>query len=337
MTTKPAIDRRLAIAPMMEWTDRHERAFLRLISHACLLYTEMITAKAILRGDRDYLLGFDDTEHPVALQLGGNDPRELAEAARIGADYGYDEINLNIGCPSDRVRGGAFGASLMFDPGRVADCVAAMAAAVDLPVTVKCRIGVDDQDGVSTLDEFVETVSGAGVTSFIIHARKAWLDGLSPKQNREIPPLDYGRVFDLKRDFPALEICLNGGIETIADAKAHLSRVDGVMIGRAAYQNPYMLAVADRGIFGLKRTAPGRHAVARAYLPYIEDRLAHGTPLHAMTRHILGLFAGRPGAKAWRRYLSENAHKTGANADVVTAALALVPETDEAAALPVSA
>ncbi len=307
---------------MMDWTDRHCRYLHRLLSRHCLLYTEMVTAPAVIHGDRDRLLGFDPAEHPVALQLGGSDPAQLAEAARIAADYGYDEVNLNCGCPSDRVQSGSFGAVLMEDPDLVARCCAAMIAAVDIPVTVKCRIGVDDQDPHQVLPDFLARVSASGVDRFAIHARKAWLQGLSPKENRDIPPLDYDLVLQMKSLFPHLHLSINGGIASLDAAEAFLAQgLDGVMIGRAAYHTPTeVLSDADARIFGdpLGRSAED---VVALMLPYIEDHIATGGRLHQITRHMLGLFQGRPGARAWRRYLSENAHADGAGAEVVVQAL----------------
>ncbi len=308
---------------MMDWTDRHCRYLHRLMSRNVLLYTEMVTAPAVIHGDRDRLLGFDPAEHPVALQLGGSDPRELAEAARIAAGYGYDEINLNIGCPSDRVQSGCFGAVLMERPGLVADCVAAMIAASPVEVTVKCRIGVDEQRPEEVLPAFLETVRDAGVTRFAIHARKAWLQGLSPKQNRDVPPLDYPLVHRMKRDFPALHLSVNGGITSLAQAQAHLAAgMDGVMIGRAAYHDPSSLLLpADQAIFGETRAPRSAEEVVHLMLPYIERHLSAGGKLAQVTRHMLGLFQGRPGARGWKRAISENAHKPGAGPEVVQAAL----------------
>ncbi|WP_421938185.1 tRNA dihydrouridine(20/20a) synthase DusA [Pelagibius sp.] len=306
---------------MMDWTDRHERAFLRTISRRTLLYTEMVTTGAILHGDRDRLLAFGDSEHPVALQLGGSEPADLAACAREGAARGYDEINLNLGCPSDRVQRGRFGACLMTEPALVADCVAAMIDAVDVPVTVKTRIGVDEQDSYAALTAFVARVAAAGCRSFTIHARKAWLSGLSPKQNREVPPLRYEVVYALKRDLPELEIVLNGGVMTLDEAEAHLAEVDGVMIGRAAYQSPYILAEADRRFFGEAGGPLSREEIVEAYLPYVEARLCEGVPLKSIARHMLGLFNGLPGARAWRRHLSEAAHQPDAGPEVLLAAL----------------
>ncbi len=306
---------------MMDWTDRHDRAFLRVISRRALLYTEMVTTGAILHGDRDRFLAFDASEHPVALQLGGSEPTDLAACAREGAGRGYDEINLNLGCPSDRVQRGRFGACLMHEPGLVADCVAAMIDAVDIPVTVKTRIGVDERDSYAALQVFVAGVAAVGCRSFAIHARKAWLSGLSPKENREVPPLRYEVVYDLKRDFPDLEIVLNGGVQSLEEAQAHLAKVDGVMIGRAAYQTPYVLAEADRLIFGESAAAKSREEIVADFLPYVERQLAVGVPLKSMTRHMLGLFNGLPGARAWRRCLAEEAHKPGAGPEVIEEAL----------------
>ncbi|MDG4560814.1 MAG: tRNA dihydrouridine(20/20a) synthase DusA [Candidatus Competibacter sp.] len=324
------LDRLIAVAPMLDWTDRHYRYFIRLLSRHTLLYTEMVTTGAILRGDRQRLLAHDPTEHPLALQLGGSDPAELARCARIAADWGYDEINLNVGCPSDRVQSGRFGACLMAEPDLVAACVAAMRAATDLPVTVKTRIGIDERDSYQELADFVRRVAAGGCTVFIVHARKAWLSGLSPKENREIPPLRHEVVHRLKRDFPELTIVLNGGLTTLEQVTEHLRQVDGVMIGRAAYENPYLLTEVDRWFFGSSASPPNRHQVVRALLPYLEERLRAGTPLQCMTRPILGLFQGIPGARAWRRVLSEQAWRHGAGVEVVEAALERVVETDRA-------
>jgi len=323
---------RFCIAPMMDWTDRHDRYFLRLLSAHARLYTEMVTSAAVLHGDRERLLGFDPVEHPVALQLGGSDPGDLAHAARIGEDFGYDEINLNVGCPSDRVQSGRFGACLMREPQLVAECIAAMAAAVRIPVTVKCRIGVDDQDPQTSLFAFVDTVARAGCTHFIVHARKAWLQGLSPRENRDIPPLDYPLVYRLKAAFPDRTFVINGGIADLEACQTHLARVDGVMLGRAAYQTPYILADVDRILFSQEGAPVSRRAVVEAYLEHMEREVAAGTPLHAMTRHILGLYHGRPGARSWRRHLSENACRPGATPDIVRQALALVEDLTRAAA-----
>ncbi|TNJ40873.1 tRNA dihydrouridine(20/20a) synthase DusA [Phaeobacter sp. B1627] len=316
---------RLSIAPMMDWTTRECRYLHRLLSKEALLYTEMVTAPALVRGGAMHLLDHDASEHPVALQLGGSDPTELAAAARLGAEAGYDEINLNCGCPSDRVQSGAFGAILMQTPDLVADCVAAMAAEVSVEVTVKCRIGVDDQIPQEVLPDFLDKIRAAGVRRVTIHARKAWLQGLSPKENRDIPPLDYDLVHQMKADFPDLHISINGGIATLDEAEAHLTRgLDGVMIGRAAYHQPAdVLCAADPRIFGCG-TVTDPVAVVQQMLPYIERELQNGGRLHAVTRHMLGLFAGRPGARHWRRHLSEGAARKGAGPELVEEALALV-------------
>ncbi|WP_137702084.1 tRNA dihydrouridine(20/20a) synthase DusA [Marimonas lutisalis] len=323
---------RLSVAPMMDWTDRHCRYFHRLISRDALLCTEMVTAPALVRGGALHLLDFSPEEHPVALQLGGSDPAELAQAARFGQDAGYDEINLNVGCPSDRVQSGTFGAVLMKDPGLVAECCAAMRAAVDVEVTVKCRIGVDDQDPEEVLPEFIARVAATGVGRFTIHARKAWLEGLSPKENRDIPPLDYDLVRRMKGLFPALHLSINGGVTSLDQAEAFLEAgLDGVMIGRAAYHQPYdILGRADARLFG-GQPAPQREEIARDMLPYIETHLAGGGKLAQVTRHMLGLFAGQPGARMWRRVLSEGAHREGAGPELIEAALAHVAEARGAA------
>jgi tRNA-dihydrouridine synthase A len=315
---------RFCVAPMMEWTDRHCRYFLRLISRRTFLYTEMVTAEAVLYGNRERVLGFSPEEHPVGLQLGGCDPEKLAAASKIGAEYGYDEINLNIGCPSDRVQSGRFGACLMAEPELVGECVAAMGEAVALPVTVKCRIGIDDQDAEESLDRFIDRVARAGCRTFIVHARKAWLKGLSPKENREVPPLDYGRVARLKQRRPDLEIILNGGIESFAAAQVHLPEVDGVMLGRAAYAHPYLLAEVDRALFGLNEFPPSRLEVLDRFTPYVERQMAAGARLNQMTRHILGLFHGQPRARAFRRHLAETAHLDGAGLEVLDEARRIV-------------
>jgi tRNA-dihydrouridine synthase A len=309
---------------MMEWTDRHCRYFLRLISRRTFLYTEMVTAEAVLYGDRERVLGFSPEEHPVGLQLGGCDPQKLAAAAKIGAEYGYDEINLNIGCPSDRVQSGRFGACLMAEPKLVAECIAAMGEAIRVPISVKCRIGIDDQDTEKSLDRFIDVVAQAGCETFIVHARKAWLKGLSPKENRAVPPLDYGRVQRLKRRRPDLEIVLNGGIESFAAAQRQLPYVDGVMLGRAAYADPYLLAEVDHALFGSAETPPSRLDVLDRFAPYVAQQLARGARLNQMTRHILGLFHGQPRARAFRRHLAENAHLDGAGLEVLKAARKIV-------------
>ena len=319
------LDRRVLIAPMMERTDRHDRYLLRLISPSVLLYTEMITTGAILHGDRDRFLKFDPSEHPVALQLGGADADDLARCAEIAAGYGYDEVNLNVGCPSDRVQNARFGACLMKEPEIVAAGVAAMRRAVDMPVTVKTRIGVDDRDSWDEFVNFIDTVAGAGCDTFIIHARKAWLQGLSPKENREIPPLSYETVYRLKQAYPEFSITINGGITTSADIAAHLEQVDGVMVGRAAYENPWMLADVENSILGGR--APGDRAVVLdGYIRYIEREMAQGVPFYAMARHALGLFQGQRGARAWRRHISEHGPRRGADGRILRDAAANVLE-----------
>ena len=316
MMDRTLINRRISVAPMMNRTDRHERYFLRLISSHILLYTEMISTGAILFGDRNRYLGFDVSEHPVALQLGGGDPAALAECARIGAEFGYDEINLNIGCPSNRVANARFGACLMAEPELVADCIAEMRAACDLPVTVKTRVGIDDSKDYEFLDQFVEIVTKAGCKTFIIHARKAWLQGLSPKQNREIPPLCYELVHQLKRKRPAIEVIINGGFRSLEAISDQLKIVDGVMIGREAYENPYFLASIEKSQWASAFT-PTRQDILLQLLPYIERQCADGVPLHRITRHILGLFQGESGARSWRRHLSQNAHLPGAGSEIL--------------------
>jgi tRNA-dihydrouridine synthase A len=317
---------KFSVAPMMDWTDRHCRVFHRVLTRRALLYTEMLTTGAVIHGDRLRLLSFDASEHPVALQLGGSDPGDLSTAARIGEDFGYDEINLNVGCPSDRVKVGRFGACLMAEPQLIATCVRAMKRAVRIPVTVKCRIGIDDQDPEVALDALARGVVAAGADAIVVHARKAWLSGLSPKENRDIPPLDYDRVYRLKAALPEVPIIINGGIGSLAEAKAHLAKVDGVMLGRAAYQEPWRLLTVDPDFFG--RAAP--HATMKdafeAMMPYIERELAQGTRLHAMTRHFVGAYHSVPGARAFRRYLAESGVKPGAGANVLREAVALVEE-----------
>ncbi|MGZ8409292.1 MAG: tRNA dihydrouridine(20/20a) synthase DusA [Hyphomicrobium sp.] len=310
------------VAPMMDWTDRHCRTFHRGLTRHALLYTEMVTAEAILHGNRERLLGFDPAEQPVALQLGGSDPAKLAEAARIGAELGYREINLNIGCPSDRVQEGRFGACLMAEPDLVAVCFAAMANAVSIPVTVKCRIGIDDQDAEADFQRFIDRVAEAGCRVFIVHARKAWLKGLSPKENREIPPLDYGRVYRLKAARPDLTIVINGGIESLDACEEHLRHVDGVMLGRAAYHDPYILADVDRRFFGAMEPAVTRRAALERMIPIIEQHIGRGGRLNNITRHVLGLYHGRPRGRLFRRILSEEGQRPGAGADVLQKAIA---------------
>jgi len=305
---------------MMDWTDRHDRYFLRLISSHALLYTEMVTTGAILFGDEQRHLAFDPAEQPLALQLGGSNPVDLAKCAKIAGTYDYKEINLNVGCPSDRVQNGKFGACLMAEPKLVAECVSAMKSVTDIPVTVKNRIGIDDLDSYQHLVDFTGTVKNAGCETFIIHARKAWLTGLSPKENRTIPPLDYPRVYQLKKDFQDLEIIINGGIQTLEEIDVHLTHVDGVMIGREAYQNPYFLAEIDKRYYGATDDTPARKDIIENILPYVSREMKKGVPLKSITRHMLGLFQGRPGAKAWRRHISENAHLAGSDISVLTEA-----------------
>jgi len=318
---RPGLSRRFCVAPMLDWTDSHCRYFFRLLCKHALLYSEMVTTGAILRGDAAGHLRFNTEEQPVALQLGGSDPGDLAACARIGEQYGYAEINLNVGCPSDRVQNGRFGACLMAEPELVADCVAAMRQAVSIPVTVKSRIGIDDKDSYPELLDFIATVSAAGCGTFIVHARKAWLSGLSPKQNREIPPLRYDVVAQLKRDFPHLEIVINGGITTLETAASLLETVDGVMLGREAYHNPYILSRVDRELFGDDSPIRSRRDIVLALIPYVERQLAQGARLNNIARHVLGLFHGANGARAWRRHLSEHAAKPGADARVLLRAL----------------
>jgi tRNA-dihydrouridine synthase A len=312
---------RVAVAPMLDWTDRHCRYLLRLLSRHTRLYTEMVTTGAILRGDRDGQLAYHASEHPLALQLGGSDPHELAECARIGADFGYDEINLNVGCPSDRVQSGRFGACLMAEPRLVGECVAAMQQAVSIPVTVKTRIGIDDMDSYDALCRFVETVKQGGCRVFVIHARKAFLQGLSPKENRTVPPLRYDYAWQLKQDFPAAEIIVNGGIASLDEVASHLQHVDGVMLGRAVYHDPLLLAGVDGRFFNDHHAGPGRRELVMQMLPYIETELNGGTQLKHITRHMLGLFQGVPGARSWRRHISEHAHLPGADSRVLLDAL----------------
>ena len=320
----------LSVAPMMNCTDRHARAFLRCVTKHTRLYTEMIVADAVVRGDRQRLLAFDETEHPVALQIGGCDPGTLAAAARIGEDFGYDEINLNVGCPSSRVRSGRFGAALMAHAGLVEACVAAMRDAVSVPVTVKCRIGIDTMDEEGTLAAFMTTVAGSGCTTFIVHARKAYLNGLSPKANREVPPLRHDVVHDTKRRLPDFDIIINGGIRDLASASHHLDHVDGVMIGRAAYRTPYMLAEADRLIFGIDKAPMERRRIVLSWLPYLEEQLARGVPLARMSRHMTGLYHGEPGARTWRRLLTERASRPSAGVNTIREILERVEDGRQA-------
>jgi tRNA-dihydrouridine synthase A len=325
-------DWRFCVAPMMDWTDRHCRFFHRLLSRRARLYTEMLTTGAVIHGDRARLLGFNGCEHPVALQLGGSDPGQLAEAARIGEQFGYDEINLNVGCPSDRVREGRFGASLMAEPALVAASVAAMKRAVRVPVTVKCRIGIDDQDIEADLDHFARAVVEAGTDALIVHARKAWLDGLSPKENRDIPPLNYDRVYRLKQALAEVPVAINGGILTVEDAAGHLAHLDGVMLGRAAYQQPWRLLDVDRVLFGQEPPRPHMRAALLALADYADEEITRGARLHEITRHVMGAFHQVPGARAFRRFLSQHAVRPGADGDVLREAVSLVSDGARVAA-----
>jgi tRNA-dihydrouridine synthase A len=333
MNHKPAISRAgppiVAVAPMMDWTDRHCRFFHRVLTRHALLYTEMVTAQAIRHGDRQRLLGFDPAEQPVALQIGGSDAALLAEAARIGEEFGYAEINLNVGCPSDRVQEGRFGACLMAEPGLVRDCLGAMRDAVGIPVTVKCRIGIDDQDEDEDFERFVMTVAQSGVRRFIVHARKAWLKGLSPRENREVPPLNYARVYALKRNHPELEVVVNGGIVTIAEAKDQLHHVDGVMFGRAAYQTPWLLADVDSTFFGVTPPVTSRAEVVERMSGYVTEAEAHGVSPFHVTRHMLGLFHAQPGGRIWRQILSRPVADPARGADILALALAAVTQQGE--------
>jgi tRNA-dihydrouridine synthase A len=323
---------RLSVAPMMDWTDRHCRVFHRALAPHARLYTEMVHAQAVIHGDRERLLGFDAVEHPLALQLGGSDPVLLAQAARIGADWGYDEINLNVGCPSDRVQAGRFGACLMLEPPRVGDCFAAMQAAVAVPVTIKCRIGVDQQDEAMSLFGFVDTLAGAGCRSFIVHARKAWLQGLSPKENREVPPLNYPLVHALKQARPELQLAINGGIATLDAAREQLLHMDGVMIGRAAYHDPYLLHQMDRALYAPEAALQSRIDLLRSMRPHVEDLSARGVMLKHFSRHVLGLFLGQPGGRHFRQILSTDAHRPEAGWDLIERALAAVEQQQTRAA-----
>ncbi len=325
MSHKP-LDRRFSIAPMMDWSDRHCRYFWRLISRNAVLYTEMVTTGALLHGDRERFLAFDEAEQPLAIQLGGSDPADLASCTRLAAERGYREVNLNCGCPSDRVQKGMIGACLMEHPKLVADCIKAMQDAAEVEVTVKHRIGVDDMDDYTGLADFVGTVATTGCKTFIVHARKAWLKGLSPKQNREVPPLNYERVYQLKQDFPELEIIINGGITTLKQSQTLLQHVDGVMVGREAYSNPYLLAGVDSQIYANDHVILTREQVLTDFYHYCEREVAKGTRINHMTRHILGLYQGQPGARRFRRYISENAHRPDASAEVLLQALATFAE-----------
>lgn len=316
---------RFCVAPMLDCTDKHARYFMRLMTRHALLYTEMITVPALIHGDTEKLLAYNKKENPLALQLGGSDPIGLAQCARYAEALGYDEVNLNVGCPSDRVQSGAFGACLMAVPALVAECVAAMKEAVNIPVTIKHRMGIDDADSYAELCEFVDVVAGSGCETFIVHARKAWLSGLNPKQNREIPPLQYADVYQLKKDFPDLTIIINGGIKLLSETTEHLQHVDGVMLGREPYHNPYMLSQVDEMLFNEARNTLKPHDVLTSYLPYMEEQLAQGVRLHQMTRHVLGLFHGMPNARLWRRKISEEACKRHSGISLVKEAAALVP------------
>lgn len=318
------LNRKFCVAPMLDWTDRHERYFLRLISKHVLLYTEMVTTGALIHGDRQRHLQFNQEEHPVALQLGGSEPSELVGCALMAEEEGYDEVNINVGCPSERVQKGSFGACLMAEPNLIAECVDAMRQQVGIPITVKHRIGIDDKDSYEELVNFVKTISQAGCNTFIIHARKAWLKGLSPKENREIPPLRYDIAYQIKKDFPELEIIINGGIKTLAECDEHLQQVDGVMLGREVYHNPYVMAEVDREIYGSADNVLSRKQILQQFIEYVEGQLVQDVYLKHMSRHILGLFHGVAGAKAWRRHISENSYKSGAGIEVLQDAAAFV-------------
>ncbi len=314
------LNRTISVAPMLDWTDKHCRYFLRQISQHTLLYTEMVTTGAIIFGKGDYL-AFNQEEHPVALQLGGSDPTDMSRCTVKAQEYGYDEVNINVGCPSDRVQNGRFGACLMAEPQTVADCITAMQAEVDIPVTVKSRIGIDDMDEYQDLTRFIETVAESGCDTFIVHARKAWLQGLSPKQNRDIPPLMYDRVYQLKQQFPDLHISINGGVKTLSEAQTHLEHIDGVMIGREVYSNPYILAEVDKLFYGVDQAAKSRVDIVHAMLPYIEQQISQGARVWHIARHMLGLFQGQPGGRVWRRYLSQHGTQKGAGVELLTDAL----------------
>ncbi len=317
--SKPGLpDRRFCVAPMLDWTSTHQRYFMRLITQHAVLYTEMVTTGALIHGDRDRYLRYHSAEHPLALQLGGSDPKDMAQCALMAQEFGYDEVNINVGCPSERVQKGAFGACLMLEPELIAECVAEMqVAASTMPITVKHRIGVDEHDSYEQLVTFIEIVAAAGCSTFIVHARKAWLKGLSPRENREIPPLSYKTIYRLKQDFPELEIVLNGGITTLKDSCMHLQYVDGVMVGREAYHNPYHWEQVDAMIYASARTSYDRHQILDRFIPYVQKQLEQGVHLGHMTRHILGLFHGQPGARAWRRHLSEHGSRKGAGIEVL--------------------
>ncbi|WP_268927830.1 tRNA dihydrouridine(20/20a) synthase DusA [Neptunomonas japonica] len=325
-TTRDTLNRRFCIAPMMDWTDKHCRMFHRVLSQNTVLYSEMVTSGALIFGDKHRHLAYNEGEHPVALQLGGSDPTDLAKCARLAQEYGYDEVNLNVGCPSDRVQNNMIGACLMEYPEKVRDCMSAMQEAVDIPVTIKHRLGIDNLDSDELLHHFVDTVKTSGCNTFIVHARKAILQGLSPKENRDVPPLQYDRVYKLKQAFPELEIIINGGIKTLDDSQEHLKYVDGVMMGREAYQNPYILAEVDNALYGTNQQTMSRIEAIEAYLPYIEEQLRQDVYLNHISRHILGIFHGMPGGKQFRRLISEQAHKRGAGIEVIQQALAKIKE-----------
>ena len=319
------INRRFCVAPMLDWSDRHQRMLMRSMSKHSLVYTEMVTTGALIHGDAQRYLKYDQGEHPIALQLGGSDPKAMAICAKMAEDAGYDEVNINVGCPSDRVQNGAFGACLMAEPELVAENVAAMQVAVDIPVTVKNRIAIDDMEEEETLRRFLSIVSAAGCKTFIVHARKAWLKGLSPKQNRDVPPLNYELVYQMKREFPELELIINGGIETLEECKKHLEQTDGVMVGREAYHNPYLMTDVDQSIYDdINQDKPTRMEVLESYKEYMQQQMSEGVYLKSMSRHLLGLFTGEAGAKAWRRHISENAHKEGAGIEVIEKAATFI-------------
>jgi tRNA-dihydrouridine synthase A len=330
-STAVKLNRTISVAPMLDWTDKHCRYFLRQLSQHTLLYTEMVTTGAIIFGKGDYL-GFNQEEHPVALQLGGSNPDDMAKCAALAQERGYDEVNINVGCPSDRVQNGRFGACLMAEPQTVADCIKSMQAEVDIPVTVKSRIGIDEMDEYEDLTRFIEIVAASGCDTFIVHARKAWLKGLSPKENREVPPLMYDRVYLLKQQFPHLHISLNGGVKTLDDAALHLQKLDGVMIGREVYSNPYLLAEVDKRFYGADTQVKTRVDIVLAMLPYIDAQLAQGARVWNIARHMLGLFQGQPGGRVWRRYLSQQGTKAGTGSELLTDALDLLLDTQKKAA-----
>lgn len=321
----PNINRRFCVAPMLDWSDRHQRMLMRIMSKHSLVYTEMVTTGALIHGDAARYLKFNQAEHPVALQLGGSDPKAMATCAKMAEDAGYDEVNINVGCPSDRVQNGSFGACLMAEPGLVAENFAAMQAVVNIPVTVKNRLAIDEMEEEDTLRRFISIVSNAGCKTFIVHARKAWLKGLSPKQNRDVPPLNYELVYQMKDEFPQQEIIINGGIKSLDESATHLARVDGIMMGREAYHNPYVMTEVDERVFeDLSLTKKSRLEILEIYMEYMQQQMSEGVYLKSMSRHILGLFSGEKGAKAWRRYISENAHKNGAGIEVIEKAVSFI-------------